>query len=100
MNEFLLDLGFSRELINNIIKINGENTYADLCFNAEDATNIINYLKEIGIQPIEELLIYKIDIFFMNLIAIKGYALKKKINELVDLVNEDFSNIDLLFKEN
>ena len=63
MNDFLLNLGFSKELINDIIKVNGENTYADLCLNSDEVEKIINYFKEIGITCLNELLIYN---FFNN----------------------------------
>lgn len=99
MNDFLLNLGFSKELINDIIKVNGENTYADLCLNSDEVEKIINYFKEIGITCLNELLIYKIDIFFNDLSFIKNNLDNKDINELVKIINEDFYNIDLLIKE-
>ena len=97
MNDFLLELGYSNELIGEIIRFNGENTYANLCFNSDEVIEIIDYLKELGINCISELLIYKIDIFFEDINELNTIISGSNTKDKVDLINNDFTNVDLLF---
>lgn len=66
--------------------------------NLDDCLSIINYLKCIGINNISELLVNKLDLFIRTKIEVESLFSKKNINYLVGLINDDSSNIDLLFE--
>ena len=47
-----------------MIKNNDETAIFDLSCNPKDSVEIIKYMRNIGVTNIDELLIYRIDIFF------------------------------------
>jgi hypothetical protein len=85
-----------------------EQFYKDLRTSYEDSTldifrieeynvkEVINYFKEIGIKPIEELILYKIEIFTKDIEIVKEAFNKYNIKDIVSLINEDITNIDMV----
>lgn len=49
-----------------MIKNNDETAIFDLSCNPKDSVEIIKYMRNIGVTNIDELLIYRIDIFFLT----------------------------------
>ena len=96
MIDRLLEYGISDATIDQIKEI--DFLKYDFEVNIEDAINIINYLKSINIKHIDELLLNSPDLFFKTKEDIEDLFNKKDINEIVKLINEDCSNIRLLFK--
>ncbi len=90
---YLLDLGFNNETINKILEINGDAISLSFECNEENITNIINYLKKIGIKNIDQILIYEVDFFLNNFEEVK-----RKINnyEIIDNINEDYAYVENL----
>jgi len=90
---YLLDLGFNNETINKILEINGDTISLSFECNEENITNIINYLKKIGIKNIDQILIYEVDFFLNNFEEVK-----RKINnyEIIDNINEDYAYVENL----
>jgi hypothetical protein len=96
MTDFLVVSGISLNTINQLKK--NENLLSDLYDNKDEFINITNYLRMIGIKNIEEVLIYKPELFLEskdNLI----YSLSQfDLPTIVNMINEDCTNIDLVYE--
>lgn len=95
--DFLNEIGIENSIIEEIIKYNGEAILLDLDSYYENVKSNYLILKEMGITCINELLIYKLDIFFVDTETLKNSL--RKINNLENFVlkvNNDFYNIDEL----
>jgi len=70
------------------------------CDNIElESENIIlnlNYLKKIGIERIDDLLIQRLDLFFIPNKKLKEEIERFNIEVLVNLINQDFNNLELI----
>lgn len=96
MIDFLKDVNISDNTLIEMIKNNGEATLFDLSCNEDDAKKIINYMREIGITNVDELLIYKIDIFMLVFEQFVKRISRFNIPMLVDLINDNYANIDII----
>lgn len=94
MIDFLHDVNILDEVIEEIIKNNSNSTLYDLSCNEEECIKIINYLKEIGILNIDELLIKEIDVFKLNLEDIVKKFSKFNIPIYVKMINNDYTMIE------
>lgn len=92
---YLIDLGIKKDTIDKIIDINGDAITLSLESNEENITNIINYLKQIGIKNVEQLLIYEIDFFLQDIEEVKE-KLKKEDYEKIFYINSDWYYIETL----
>jgi len=91
----LLNLNIDNDVIEEIISHNGESILTDIDGFNNNIRNNLMLLKELGINCINELLIYKMDIFFINYPGLKQKIINlKDVGKFVDKVNEDFFNID------
>ena len=80
-----------------IAKIEKENSSANiynLNCNFEEVCKIIEYLKELEVTCIDNLLIYRIDIFFRSLDDLKKIFDKYETNSLVQALNSDYTIIN------
>lgn len=93
--KYLIDLGINQNIIDKIIEANGNAITLTLESNEENITNVINYLRYIGIKNIEQLLIYEIDFFLQDLEKVKE-KLKKEDYEKIFYINSDWSYIETL----
>lgn len=96
MIDFLKAADISDDVLIEMIKNNDETAIYDLSCNDEDAIEIIKYMKNIGITNIEELLIYRIDIFFLTFEQFIKRLSKFNIPALVNHINENYANIDII----
>lgn len=96
MIDFLKAADISDDVLIEMIKNNDETAIYDLSCNDEDAIEIIKYMKNIGITNIEELLTYKIDIFFLTFEQFIKRLSKFNIPALVNHINENYANIDII----
>lgn len=94
--DFLLDLGFSSNLIEEMEDVNEASLLYDFVCNQENVKEIVDYFREIGISSIERLLIYKLEIFSVDLEKIKKSFNNYDVSTLVQLVNEDINAINFL----
>ena len=94
--DFLLDLGFSSDLIEKMEDVNEASLLYDFVCNQENAKEIIDYFREIGINSIDRLLVYKLEIFSIDLEKIKKAFNKYDVFTLVQIVNEDINAINFL----
>lgn len=93
--KYLINLGISEETLNKIIEVNDEAIELSFECNEESITNIINYLKYIGIKNIEDLLIYEIDFFLNDFEEIKKKLRRENIMDIYN-INMDFTYIEKL----
>ncbi len=96
MIDFLKAADISDDVLIEMIKNNDETAIYDLSCNDEDAIEIIKYMKNIGITNIEELLTYRIDIFFLTFEQFIKRLSKFNIPALVNHINENYANIDII----
>lgn len=96
MIDFLKDVSINDNTIIEMMKNNNEASLFDLSCNDEDAIQIINYMRGIGITNIDELLIYRIDIFFLTFEQFIKRLSKFNVPVLVNLINENYANIDII----
>ena len=96
MIDFLKDANITDDTIIEIMKNNNEASLFNLSCNDEDAIQIINYMRGIGITNIDELLIYRIDIFFITFEQFIKRLSKFNVPVLVNLINDNYANIDII----
>mgnify|MGYP001660048502 FL=1 len=96
MIDFLKDANITDDTIIEIMKNNNEASLFNLSCNDEDAIQIINYMRGIGITNIDELLIYRIDIFFLTFEQFIKRLSKFNVPILVNLINDNYANIDII----
>ena len=93
---FLLEEGFSIELINKMINNYDEGIIDQFIIEKENVKDVINYLKKIGIKDIDKLLQTRIEIFTKDINSVKDAFLKYNIKEKVEEINNDINNIDFV----
>ena len=94
MLDFLQKENISKETIDIIYNRLDSNVITALIDNKEECLKIINYLKNIGINNIEDLLIYETYIFLKLSGRVKDSLKKHDLNTLVNDINEDYSMIE------
>lgn len=87
---YLLEIGINKDVLNEVIRHNGEAISVSFECNKENVVNIINFFKQIGIKNIAELLIYEVDVFLEDFEFIRS----KINNDAVDFINDDFTCIE------
>ncbi len=96
MIDTLMEIGIKKATIEKINE-NESLTYNLWC-NIDDCKSIIEYLKSINIRNIDDILIYKPDMFMETKKDIENMFIKKNLFEIVNLINEDYMNIDIIFE--
>lgn len=92
---YLLELGFSNDIINKILEVNGDAISLSFECNEENIRNIINYLKYIGIKNIDKILIYEVDFFLNDFEEIKR-KIRYENYEVIQNINSDYTYIESL----
>lgn len=93
--DFLKESEIGEEVIIQIRKNNEASVLFDLEANAENIKEVIAYLKEIGIQVIEDLLLTQIDIFLHTKEELEKLFHPYYMPLLVSQVNHDSANFPL-----
>lgn len=96
MVEFLKNYGIKDNVIKEIENVNTDANLFNLKCNELEVVKIINYLNSIGITCLDELLVYRLNIFFMDLNTLKSLLEKYDLDKFVSLVNNDYTLIDRL----
>ena len=94
MLEFLKEYGISDNIIKMIEKENSRANIYNLSCNMEEVGKILDYFKSLNINCINDLLVYRIQIFFNCYEDILECFSKYNITSLVEKINEDFAIID------
>ena len=86
MVDFLIDCGISKMIVNQIEDINVyENLYNFNC-NQDNVIEIINYLRELNFEYIDDLLVNKLDLFFMTISEFKDKYNFDNLSNLMEFV--------------
>ncbi len=90
---YLIDLGIKQETIDRIIELNSGAIIITFECNQEKITNIINYLKYVGIKNIDDLLIYEVDFFLKDFEEVKR-KIRIEDYETIYNINQDWAYIE------
>ena len=90
---FLLNCGISKDIINEIIYNNSNQIIEDAEWNMDRVVSSIQYLKEIGINEVNNILINRFDIILRGRKSLEEQIDKKKDINIVEQINRDFSNL-------
>ena len=95
---YLLDLGFSENDIEQVEKFNYPYIMENLMVNKENIINIIKYLLEIGIEKttIKEIMIYQVSLFFKTKEEIQTSFDEYEMDSIVKSLNYDANNVELI----
>ena len=86
MIDFLVNCGISKMVINQIKDMNVyENLYNFSC-NQDNVEKIIGYLKELNFEYVEDLLINKLDLFFLTFTEFKNKYNRDNFSDLMEFV--------------
>ena len=92
--QFLIENGFKKSTIEKLQEKYDESILDVVSLEEENVKEVINYLKQIGIQNIEDLMIYQIELFTKDIDKIKKHFDKPNQYQMVEKINEDVMNID------
>ena len=95
---FLMDYGLTNEDIEEIEKRNDEAVLKNILLNKKNVMDIIEYLKDVGINisVIKEIFVYQIGIFFRTKDEIKDVFDEYEIDSIIKSLNYDVNTIDLI----
>lgn len=96
MIDFLKECNISQNTIDKLYEKYPSQLFNLNC-NQDDCIEIIEYLRSIGIKPIEEILINNIELFYESKKDIVKKFDEQNINELVEKINSDPIIIYTLF---
>ena len=96
MIDFLKQVDIKEEVLIEIVKNNNPSSLSSLSINEEECLKIINYMKEMGLTCIDELLINRIDLFLSSFDKFVKKLSKFNIPVFVQLVNTDYATIDII----
>lgn len=94
--DILLENGINKETIEKIKNNNDEMLVSNIELESENIILNLNYLKKIGIERIDDLLIQRLDLFFIPNKKLKEEIERFNIEVLVNLINQDFNNLELI----
>ena len=98
MIDFLENFGIKKDTISRLNKVYEPNQLYDLSCNKDECSKIIDYFRKIGIAEIDKLFEYRLDIFYKTLSQVQELFQKLGESATVTLINEDCTNIELLFR--
>lgn len=92
--KFLLEEGFSTELIDKLEKKFDPATIELLEIESDNVIEVINYLREIGIKNIETIILTYVELFTRDIDDVKKEFNKHNIPDVVAKINEDIFYIE------
>lgn len=98
MISFLKEQGITEEVIKDIENTYDENILYAMNTNEYEIIKILNFLKKIGIDVIDELLVYNINLFLYSFDEIAEKLSRYNQQELAKKINEDYMFINSLMK--
>ena len=94
--DFLLEAGFSEDLVNKIKQKYEESILDIVRLDQENVLDVINYFQEIGINKVDQLLLSHIEVFTKDIEEVKTAFQKYNLGEIVEKINKDISVIDYI----
>ena len=95
---YLLDIGIEQDVIKRALINNSKQTIDDAEWNIELVISNINYLKGIGIECIDKIIINRFDILLRNSNNLKETIDNLEDNNVIELINKDIKYIYYLDK--
>lgn len=96
MVKFLKSYGVNDSVISTMSRVNSDANLYNFNCNQDEIVEIIKFFNNIGIKCIDQLLIYKIEIFFRSFSDIRKMFSSKDIENIVEQINKDYTFIDTL----
>lgn len=93
---YLREFDITDEVIKKIRNNNDKSIIQNLIYDEVNVGNVINYLRSINIEVIDELLISRPELFSVDCERLKTEFSKYNIEVLVNLINEDLNAINFL----
>ncbi len=93
---FLREYDISDNVIRDIRKYNDKAVVQMLIYDEENVGNVIEYLRNIGIEVIDEMLINRPEIFSIKCNLLIEAFNKYDLETLVNLINEDINAINFI----
>ena len=94
--DFLIDNGISKDVIVQIEDYNDDSIIYNFICNEANAVKVLEYFKSIGIEAINRLLIYKLEVFLIDYKSIVKAFNNYDVSVLVQLINDDINAINFL----
>ena len=94
--DFLIDNGISKDVIVEIVDYNDDSLVYNFICNEANAVKVLEYFKSIGIEAINRLLIYKLEVFLIDYKSIVKAFNNYDVSVLVQLINDDINAINFL----
>lgn len=94
--DFLLEEGFSKELIQKMLEKYDESAIDIFKIEQENVEEVIHFFKKIGINQIDLLLLSHIEIFTKDVSEIKEAFAKQNIPTIVEEINKNITIIDYI----
>lgn len=94
--DFLIDNGISKDVIVEIEDYNDDSLIYNFICNEANAVKVLEYFKSIGIEAINRLLIYKLEVFLIDYKSIVKAFNNYDVSVLVQLINDDINAINFL----
>ena len=88
---FLLEYGIKKETIEKIKEIKDDSEVFFCLTQKDNVTKVINYLQSINVKNIDDILLNRLELFYVPVNKIKESFEKYNINVLVQLLNEDIN---------
>lgn len=88
---FLLEYGIKKETIEKIKEIKDDSEVFYCLTQKDNVTKVINYLRSINVKNIDDILLNRLELFYVSVNKIKESFEKYNINVLVQLLNEDIN---------
>ena len=89
--KFLLEYGIKKETIEKIKEIKDDSEVFYCLTQKDNVTKVINYLQSINVKNIDDILLNRLELFYVPVNKIKESFEKYNINVLVQLLNEDIN---------
>ena len=90
---YLLNYGISEDVLENVVINNSEQTILDAEWNIERVVSSLDYLKEIGITEINNILLNRFDILLRGRKELEVKFNNLETKKIVDMINKDIQNV-------
>lgn len=95
MLDFLQKANISIKTIEEMLETHPNSMIYNLSVNEDNCLKIISFMKEIGINVIDELLLYKIEWFLNTFSYFTNLFKNKDVEQIVNEINENYINYNL-----
>lgn len=89
-----LEEEFDEVLVDNLREKYEESILEEFELNRDNVLKVIDYLKDIGIEEVDELIRYRIELFTQDIDNVIKAFNTDNMGDLVESINEDITNID------